>query len=150
MIRSILKAVGLWAVMNMVNDATAYYRPGHDISCYATVPLTGKRLCAIVGNRQSGPLLSATSEGGLYQIGAPATGGRVFGVVARDCLAGEIVAVKREGILPVKAGASINAFAEVEVDANGQVIPKAAGIAIGYALTGCANGADAEIQLYNR
>jgi hypothetical protein len=134
----------------MANDAIVFYRPGHDISCRAAVALTGKRLCAITGNRSSGPGLASSDDGGNYTVGAPAAGGRVFGVVGYDVASGGLVAVKREGILPVKAGGNIAAFAEVEVDASGQVITKSAGVAIGFVLTAVTTGNDAEVQLYNR
>jgi hypothetical protein len=146
----ILGFVGLYALINMVNDVVPFYRPGHDITCKASVGLTGRRLCAITGNRTSGPGLSSSDDPGVYQVGLPAAGGRVFGVVGRDTPSGGLVPVKREGILPVDAAGNIAAFAEVETDAAGKVITKAAGIAVGYVTTAAANGGIAEVQLYNR
>jgi hypothetical protein len=81
----------------------------------------------------------------------PTAGGRVFGVVAHDCaISGKVLVYRGSGlILPVSAAAAITAFQEVEVNATGQVVPKAAGIAVGYAVNGSAGGgADAEIALY--
>lgn len=150
MILSIIKMLGLFGVINALNDCIHFYKPGKDITCHANVGLTGKTCCAIVGNRPTGPGLSATGEGGNYLIGLPAAGGRIFGVVAYDVIAGQKVGVKRGGVVPITVGATpVTAFAEVEVDAAGKVVPKAAGVAIGFAASGAAAGADAEIVLYN-
>lgn len=129
------------------NEVIPFYRPGQDVTCKASVALTGKRLCAITGNRSGGPGLSNDLQN-LYVVGLPAAGGRVLGVVGYDVGAGDPVPVKREGVLPIVAGANIAAFAEVEVDATGRVITKASGVAIGFCMTGVASGADAEIWLY--
>jgi hypothetical protein len=48
----------------------------------------------------------------------------------------------------VTTGAAITANQEVEVGANGVAVPKAAGIAVGYALFDAANGASAYVHLY--
>jgi len=129
------------------NEAIPFYRPGQDITCKAGVALTGKRLCAITGNRSGGPGLGTDLQN-LYVVGLPAAGGRVLGVVGYDVGAGDPVPVKREGVLPILTAGAIAAFAEVECDAQGRVITKASGVAIGVCLTGVGSGADAEIYLY--
>lgn len=131
------------------NEAIHFYEPGKSITCKAGAAVTGKRAVAITGNRTSGPGLSATAEGGVYTVGAVSAGGRIFGVAAHDAAINELVTVLRGGIVPIRAGAAISAFAEVEVDANGQVITKSSGVAIGFVATGASNGADAEVVLYN-
>jgi predicted RecA/RadA family phage recombinase len=141
-----------WAI-TAVNDVVPVYRPGSDITCKASVALTGKRLCMISGNRTSGAGnagvgLSATPDGGNYQVGNPTGGGRVFGVVGYDTPSGGLVPVKREGVLPITASGAIAAGAEVEALADGRVITRTTGIPIGVCLNGCANAEDAEIQLY--
>jgi hypothetical protein len=50
--------------------------------------------------------------------------------------------------VPIKASAAITAFAEVEVTTAGQVGPKSAGVAIGYAISGASSGDDTQISLY--
>jgi predicted RecA/RadA family phage recombinase len=141
-----------WA-LSAVNDCIALYRPGQDITAKASVALTGKTLCMISGNRTSGAGLAgvgldANPDGGNYQVGLPAAGGRVFGVVGYDVPSGGLVPVKREGVLPVTAAGAIAAGAEVEVNAAGKVITRTTGIPIGVCLNGCANAEDAEILLY--
>lgn len=130
------------------NEAHRFYKPGQDLPCHAATAVVGKRCVMITGNRQSGPGLSATAEGGNYQVGPATAAGRILGVAAHDAGIGEKVAVLRSGVVPITAGAGIAAFAEVEVGTAGQVITKSAGIAVGVCLTGAANGADAEIALY--
>lgn len=132
----------------MAADCIPFYRPGQDPTVHANVALTGKRYCAIVGNIQSGPGLSATAEGGNLLAGLPAAGGRVFGVVSRSAALGEKVKVLIGGINPVECAANLTAFQEVEVDAQGRVIPKASGVAVGYACTAALSGADAMIYSY--
>lgn len=150
MLGFMLRSLGAVAMVNLVADCIHFYKPGKDITCHANVGLTGKRAVAIVANRQSGPGLSTTAEGGNYVVGLPAAGGRIFGVAGYTVLSGEKLPVKRGGVVPMEVGATpVTAFAEVEVDATGKVIPKAAGVAIGFACSGAASGADAEIALYN-
>lgn len=133
----------------MANDCIHYYKPGKDITCHANVALTGKTCCAIVGNRPTGPGLASTGEGGNYLVGLPSAGGRILGVVAYDAASGTKVGVKRGGVVPITSAAAIAAFAEVEVNASGQVITKSAGVAIGFAASGCGSAADCEVVLYN-
>jgi predicted RecA/RadA family phage recombinase len=153
MLGLILKFLLLGWALTAVNDAVVLYRPGQDITCKASVALTGKRLCMISGNRTSGAGaagvgLSATNDGGNYQVGLPTAGGRVFGVVGYDVPSGGLVPVKREGVIPVTASGAIAAGAEVEALADGRVITRTTGIPIGVCYNGCANGEDAEIMLY--
>lgn len=131
------------------NEAIPFYRPGKDITCIATAALTGKRLCAITGNRTSGPGLSSSDDGGLYQVGAPTAGGRVFGVVGYDVPSGGQVPVKRNGIIPVTTSGVFAAETEAKVAADGTILPVTAGaIAVGIVHTAAASGADAELELY--
>lgn len=133
----------------MLNEAIPFYRPGKDITCKSTAALTGKRLCAITGNRTSGPGLSATDDAGVYQVGAPALNGRVFGVVGYDVPTGTIVPVKRYGVLPVTTSAPVAAEQEVSVNADGTIKPAASGqIVVGIVHTAAAGAADAEFELY--
>lgn len=134
----------------MLNECIPFYRPGQDLTGKASVALTGKRLCAVSGNRTGGPGLSTDLQN-VYVVGLPAAGGRVLGVVGYDVPANGLVPIKWEGVLPIKAGAAINAWQEVMTDAAGQVVPfivAGGNQPCGVCLTGAANGADAEIRLY--
>ena len=76
--------------------------------------------------------------------------GRVCGVAANDAATGELVRVVRGNsrVVWVTATGAIAANAEVQVGANGTATTKAAGVAVGYAVTGAADATDAEISLY--
>ncbi|MDT5184592.1 MAG: hypothetical protein QOI29_2750 [Mycobacterium sp.] len=115
------------------------YEPGRDITAQASAAVTAKRLVAISGNRTSGGNLS---------VAPAAAAGRVFGVAATDAPIGGLVRVARGGAVKVTAAGAVAAFAEVQVAADGKAATLAAGVAVGYALTGAADGTDAEIALY--
>ncbi|MEV6096035.1 capsid cement protein [Nocardia sp. NPDC051981] len=114
------------------------YAPGADITAVASTAVTGRRFVAISGNR----------SGGNLSVAHATAAGRKFGVAKHDAAAGALVGVARDGVVWVRAAGTIAAFAEVEVGASGQVVAKSAGVAVGYAVTGAASGADAEIVLY--
>ena len=130
------------------NEAIYFWTPGKNLPCHAGAAITGKLLVVISANRQSGPGLSATAEGGNYVISQAGAGVKALGVAAHDAAIGTKVSVLRGGVIPVRAGAAIAAFQEVESNANGEVIPKASGVAVGFAMTGAGSGADAEIMFY--
>lgn len=117
------------------------YGPGRDISAQATADVIGGRAVAISGNRVSG--------GNLAVAPAPA-GARIFGIAKHDAATGGLVSVSRGNsrVVRVRAGGAIAANAEVEVGSAGQVITKASGVAVGFAVTGAASGTDAQISLY--
>ncbi|SKH28710.1 Uncharacterised protein [Mycobacteroides abscessus subsp. massiliense] len=69
-------------------------------------------------------------------------------MAAADAAVGQLVRVARGGVVKVTATGAIAAGAEVQVGANGTVTTKAAGIAVGYAVTGAADTFDAQIALY--
>ncbi|MBC3813099.1 DUF2190 family protein [Undibacterium aquatile] len=62
-----------------------------------------------------------------------AAGTKALGVVEAGTEAGGVAPANVNGIILVEAGAAIPAGAEVQVDATGRAIPKAAGISNGYA-----------------
>jgi hypothetical protein len=47
----------------------------------------------------------------------------------------------------VTAGAAITAGTDVQVGEDGKAVPATDGVVVGYAVTGAANGTDAEISL---
>lgn len=124
----------------MANENVAVYEPGQDISGRASAGVTGKRFLKISGNRAGGNVAVAHAD----------AGGRVCGVSGRDAASGELVRVMRGSgrVVFVTAGATLAAFQEVEVGANGVAVVKASGVAVGYAVTAATNGGDAEINLY--
>lgn len=124
----------------MANENIGVYEPGADISGRAKTAVTGKRFLAIVGNR----------DGGNISVGHATAAGRTCGVSDRDTAAGDLVGIKRgkDRVTFVTVSGPIAAFAEVEVGAAGVAVTKTSGVAVGYAVTAAASGADAEISLY--
>jgi len=124
----------------VANDNAGVYEPGRDITGHCSAAVTGKRFLKISGNRSDGNIAVAHAD----------AAGRVCGVSAYDAAINKKVTVKRGNsrVVFVTAGGNIAAFAEVEVAAGGTAVTKAAGIAVGYAITAATNGADAEISLY--
>jgi len=132
----------------MAAEAVRFHKPGEDLSCRDAVGGLAARAVAIVGNRTGGPALSTDLQN-VYNVGAPAAGGRILGVRSTDVAAGGLVNVMCDGVVPIEAAANIAAFAEVEVNALGQIITRAAGIPIGFVMSAVANGARGEVKLYN-
>ena len=63
-----------------------------------------------------------------------AAGAKALGVSETNAGVGEQAPVNTHGVLLVEAGAAIAAGAEVEANASGQAITKAAGVSNGFAL----------------
>lgn len=124
------------------NECIPFYEPGADISAICSAAVTGKRFVKISGDRSGG--------GSNLSVAHADAAGRKFGVSGYDGAIGEIINVKRSPgiVVPVLAGAAIDAFEEVEVGAAGVAVPLAAGVAVGFAVTAAANAADAQISLY--
>lgn len=125
-----------------LNECIPFYEDGDDITGIASAAVTGKRCVMISGNR--------SSTGNVVPVAHATAAGRIFGVSGYDAAIGEFVRCIRGSkmVVPILAGAAINAFQEVEVGANGTVVPLAAGIAVGYAITHADNATDAQISLY--
>jgi hypothetical protein len=102
------------------------YEPGRDLTAQTTSAVTAKRFVKINGNRTSG---------GNLAVNTATAAGRILGVAATDAASGELVRVARGGV--------------VKVTADGPAKALAAGVAVGFAITGAADGTDAEIALYN-
>jgi len=122
------------------NENVGVYEPGRDLTVHATAAITGKRFVKVSGNRVDGNIAVAHAD----------AGGRAMGVSKYDAPSGGKLGVHRGNsrVTFVRAGGAIAAGAEVEVGTAGQAITKASGVAVGYAVTGAASGADAEISLY--
>lgn len=117
------------------------YDPGKDITAEATATVTARRFLTISGNR---------TAGGNVAVAPAAAGARTCGVAGNDAAVGGLVCLVRGNsrVVRVTASGAIAAGAEVQVGANGTATTKAAGIAVGYAITGAADTADAEVSLY--
>lgn len=122
------------------NQNLGVYDDGDNLSGRCSADVTGKRFLKITGARTSGNIAVAQC----------AAGDRSCGVSAYDALSGDVVGVMRGNarVVFVTAGAALTAFQEVQAGANGVAIVAAAGAKLGYVLTDCANGADAEVSLY--
>lgn len=111
------------------------------ITCHANAALTGGRFCDVVG---------ATVDGNI-RVGKPSAGGKVLGVLARDAASGDKVGVFSAPGLIIRVdntAAAITAGQEVEVDANGLVLTKAAGIAVARALDDAAASTSCLVKTY--
>ncbi|CBJ43009.1 capsid cement protein [Ralstonia solanacearum] len=71
-----------------------------------------------------------------------AAGAKALGTAETNADAGEQASVNTHGVLLVEAGAAIAAGAEIESDASGKAITKAAGISNGFALDAAAAAGD--------
>lgn len=115
------------------------YAPGANISAEATAAVTGRRFVAISGNRTPGGNLAVAPAG---------AGARAFGVAADDAGVGQLVNVARGGVVKVVAAGAISAAAAVQVGAGGAASVATTGVVVGFAVTGAADGAVAEIAFY--
>lgn len=137
-----------------MNDCIPYYDDGDNITGYCTSAVTGKTFVKISGTRTGGvfdPTQTApAADGGAPSIAPADAAGRVFGVAAYDGAQHAFVNVIRGSklVVPVTASGALNAFDEVEVATGGKATALDTGVAVGYVLADCADGADAQVSLY--
>lgn len=124
----------------MANECIPLYRPGQDVSAVTTGAVTGKTFVDY----------SAALGTGLLSVNTATAAGKVAGVAAYDAASGARVAVIRgKGqIVPMTAGATVTALAEVEVGTSGRPINFAAGVKVGRALSGGTVGTQIWVELY--
>ncbi|MFV8317123.1 hypothetical protein [Mycobacterium sp. 23] len=124
----------------MANECIPLYRPGLDITAVTTGAVTGKTFVDY----------SAALTTGLVSVNTATAAGKVAGVAAYDAASGARVAVIRgKGqIVPVTAGGTISALAEVEVGSGGKAVAYSAGVKVGRALSAGSNNNDVFIELY--
>jgi hypothetical protein len=142
------------------NVCTPYHATG-DVSFRAGAAITGKRFVAPSANRTGGPALSTNLEN-VYVMSHAAANGAIAGVAKYD------VAQDKRGsvygtpgaIVPVTADGVIAAGEEIIVGTDGKAkkwtAPSLSGnaetlslpVKVGIAMTGAADGADAQIKLY--
>lgn len=135
----------------MANEVYPFYIPGGDLTGHCEAAVTGKRFVSVSGDRQSGPGLSATAEGGNYLVSPAAAGEWALGVADRDAAQDAKVKVYCDFgyIVPVTAGADLVAGALVQVGTGGTAVPHTTGVPVGRAMTAATNGGDAEIRLHD-
>ncbi len=127
----------------MANESIPLYRPGDDITATAAGAIVGKTFVDITGvvNAATGtPITVATATAAALSVG----------VASRDTAAGaKLQVIRGKGqVLPVTAGGTIAAFAEVEIGANGRAVTLASGKARGRAWSAGTAGNDVFIELY--
>jgi len=123
----------------MANECAPLFRPGQNVTGLATADITGKRFVGISASRDS-----AT---GLIKVAHATAGAKAFGVAAADIKEDQIGTVIRGGIVPVTAGGSCSAGAEVEVGSDGKAVALKSGVAVGHAVEDGTNGNDVMIAL---
>lgn len=126
----------------MANDLIPFKEHANRVTCTPSAAVQGKRFVSISGDRQ---------PDGTYTIAPTAAGGKAFGVACWDAPIGgrvTVVTVQAGDIVPVVAGAALTAGQSVMSDADGDAVVATAGATgLGIVLTGCANGADAQVHL---
>lgn len=121
-----------------INSAYSY-SPGANITAEATAAVAGRRFVKISGNR---------TAGGNLAVAPAAAGNRALGVAADDAAVGQLVHVARGGVVKVIAAGAIAAGVDVQVGAGGAAATASTGTVVGFAVTGAADGAVAEIAFY--
>jgi Uncharacterized conserved protein (DUF2190) len=124
----------------VANECIPYYRPGQDVTALTTTAVVGKTFVD----------WTTAWTTNLGSVGTAAGAGKVAGVAAYDAPNNSKVAVIRgKGqIVPVTAGGTIAAGAEVEVGTGGKVVTSASGVKVGRALGAGANNQDCIVELY--
>lgn len=127
----------------MANECIPLFKPGEDVTCYATAAVTGKRFVNVSADRQT----SGTATGDLISVAPASAAGDAFGVAAYDAAINTLVAVVTDGIVPVTAGGTVTAGQRVEIDASGRAVTLASGIAVAKAVSSATSGNDVFVQL---
>lgn len=140
-----------------LNICEPYYDDGDEITGLNTQgeSINGKRFIAIDGSAEGKPPSEVTdaTAGGNLRIRYPARGGETIGVTGYDTGAGRGVKIVRGAnkVVPVKAGAAIEAGNLVMTDERGQAVPLTEAErnkARGRCWQDCAREADAMIELF--
>lgn len=125
--------------MSPLNEAIAYFDPGNDLTCEASVAITGKRFVKPSGAKQVGSqaLANDTLGGSIpVNVATGAAAEKPLGVAAYDqaVVGGKVEVARGHKVFPVEAGAAIAAGAQVQSDGTGRAITLAAGVACGMCL----------------
>lgn len=126
----------------MANECTPLFRPGADVTCLTTAAVTGKTFVDISATRDA--------SSGLIKVAPATAAGLSFGVATYDAANGARVPVIRGkgSIVPVTAGGTIAAGAEVEVGSGGKAVTLASGKPRGRAVEAGTNNNDVFVELY--
>ena len=141
------------------NECIPYYEGPYSqtITVHAGYAMTGKTFAGpLTGYQGQGPALAADplpagDSGNLQVPAAPTAGGEVGGVINWDVPSGgKAVLIRGAGtMVPVTSGAAVTTGAELQVDAQGRVIPFASGRKVGKAHSAAgAAGSDVVVELY--
>lgn len=127
----------------MANESIPLYRPGADLTATAGGAIVGKTfvdISAAVNAATGTPIAVVTATAAALSVG----------VASRDTAPGAKLHVLRGvgSVVPVTAGGTIAAGAEVEVGASGRAVTIAAGKARGRAWSAATVGTDVFIELY--
>lgn len=146
----------------MPNECIPTKTPALTITAKCGAAVTGKRFVKVTANRTGGSInvaspgdprsvLSTDVENVYVVQNCSVSGEASIGVAKYDAASGAEVGIYCVGaghILPITAGATIAAGAEVQTDATGKAITLASGKAVGYAMDGGTANQDCEIKLY--
>lgn len=130
------------------NNSIPFWDDGDEITCKVDPAsngglIAGSRFVRIAGNTVDGTPLVRQCAAGESAFGVSAFDGDAAGQTAPDHIT---VWHSRAKIVAVKAGAALAAGGLVQSDANGQAIPKAAGIGVGTVIFDAALGDQAAID----
>lgn len=115
-----------------ITENVPYFRPGQEVTAYATTDLAVNTLVKIVsGGSPTRP-----------HVAPAAADESAFGIVGRDAAEGDYVRIVRDGIAPIIAGGAITADAAVYVGADGKAVAGGTANPVGKAT------ADAEADGY--
>lgn len=95
-----------------------------------------------------GVVISAAGLNGVPKVAIAGAGVRIDGVIVNGEVSGAMDTVTSQGIVYMVVGADIAAAGEVEIDANGAIITKAAGTAIGKVFAAATSGSKVPVFLY--
>lgn len=125
----------------MANEAIPLFRPGSDVTCLTTAAVVGKTFVDV----------SATVDAtGMIKVATASAAARAFGVATYDAASGARVPVicGPGTIVPVTAGGTITAGADVEVGAAGKAVALAAGKPAGKAVQAGTLNNDVLVRIY--
>ncbi|WP_029899530.1 DUF2190 family protein [Nocardia brasiliensis] len=124
----------------MANECSPLFRPGKDITILATANITGKTFVGVSATRDTST--------GLIKSATATAAAKALGVASADIASGATGLIHRGGIVPVTAGGSISAGAEVEVGSSGKAVTLASGKAVGMAVEDGTNNNPVMVALY--
>ena len=129
------------------NECIPFRGPIHAVTGQATASITGCRFVKVSADRASGPALNTSGAGSTIKVSHATAAGAIRGVSGYDAASGAFLPVFDQGTVPVEAGGTIAAGAEVEVGTNGVAVTLASGKSVGTCESGATSGQLAQIKL---